>query len=91
MTLTSGKILSLLIAAAYVLVAILAGGWGGIRVCFALLLPLALIWFPDELGSMTGFVGRGGYVDQESPPVLVSLMGWFFLVGFPILLWFLGR
>lgn len=34
--------------------------------------------------------GRGGYVDTETPSVLISLMGWFFLVGMPILLCFVG-
>jgi hypothetical protein len=51
-----------------------------------LLVPLALIWFPDAIGSFTGSVGRGGQIDAESPPALVSFMGWVFLVG-PVLLY----
>jgi hypothetical protein len=46
---------------------------------------LALSWFPEELGSFTGYVGRGGRIDTETPPGLVSFMGWFFLVGIPVL------
>lgn len=90
MEITIGKILSLVIATAYVLLAIPTAGWGAIQVCIAVALPLVLIWFPDECGTFTGFV-RGGYVDQESPAILVSLMGWFFLVGFPVLFWFIWR
>ena len=53
-----------------------------------LLFPLALIWFPEVIGSATGFIGHG-VVDSETPPWLVSAAGWFFLVGLPVLLWLL--
>jgi hypothetical protein len=56
-----------------------------------LLLPLVLIWFPEELGSYTGLVTRGGQIDTETPPGLVSAMGWFFLVGLPVLVYFLTK
>lgn len=52
---------------------------------FALLWPLSFIWFPEYWGNYTGFL-RGSYIDQKSPPVLVSVMGWLFLVGFPLLI-----
>jgi len=55
-----------------------------------LLIPLGLIWFPEELGSYTGSVSRGGKIDTETPPFLVSFMGWLFLVGLPVLGLFLG-
>lgn len=55
------------------------------------LLPLALIWFPAVFGSYIGPVGRGGYVDRETPPVLIVLAGWFFLVGMPAILYFIWR
>ena len=56
-----------------------------------LLLPLALIWFPEELGSYTGLVTRGGQIDTETPPGLVSAMGWFFLAGLPLLVYFFNK
>ena len=93
MQITIGKILGLVIALAYaVIIAVTEGGVteGAIKCCVALLLPLALIWFPDELGSFTGYVGRGGNINTETPPILVSIMGWFFLVGLPVLLYFLS-
>ena len=52
--------------------------------CAALLLPL--IWFPEELGSFTGYVGRGSNINLETSPILVSIAGWFFLVGLPLLI-----
>ena len=48
-----------------------------------LLFPLVLIWFPDELGSVTGYIGRGGRIDTETPPMLVSGFGWLLLIGIP--------
>jgi hypothetical protein len=39
---------------------------------------LFLIWFPD-LGDVRGWVGRGGYIDTDSPPFLISFAGWIFL------------
>ena len=44
-----------------------------------LLWPLALIWFSEELGSLTGLV-RGHYIDSETPPSIVKLFGWIVLL-----------
>ena len=55
----------------------------------ALLLTLALIWFPDAIGSFTGYVGRGGRIDTEAPPFLVSASGWILLVAVPAVIYFL--
>jgi len=53
--------------------------------------PLSFIWFPEYWGKFTGFI-RSPYIDEKSPPMLVSLMGWFFLVFFPLLfLWISNR
>ena len=53
--------------------------------------PLSFIWFPEYWGKYTGFI-RGPHIDEKSPPILVSLMGWFFLVVFPLLfLWIASR
>jgi hypothetical protein len=53
--------------------------------CVILLLALALIWFPDEIGSFTGAGSRGASIDAETPGSLVSFMGWLFLIGMPLL------
>jgi hypothetical protein len=84
-----GKILSLLIAIGYLVCAIIADHGFTLNVlkCFAaLLLPLALIWFPDQIGDAIGyFAGHMMRVDAPTPPVLISIMGWLFLVGLPLL------
>ena len=41
-------------------------------------------------GSYTGPV-RGGYVDQTTPPAFIAAAGWFFLVGLPLVFYFVGR
>ena len=53
-----------------------------------LMIPLGLIWFAEELGAMTGYIGRGGLIDNESPTWMVSLFGWAILVGIPIYAFF---
>jgi hypothetical protein len=76
----------------YMIAAVAATGGpdGGILMLgMILLLPLALIWFPDALGSYVGPAGRGGYVDTQTPPVLIAIAGWFLLVGMPAILYFI--
>jgi hypothetical protein len=91
MQITLGRILSLIIAIGYAVVAITNGGIDGVKCSLALLLPLALIWFPDEIGDATGyFAGNMLQVDVPTPPILISIMGWFFLIGLPVLLYFLN-
>jgi hypothetical protein len=56
-----------------------------------LLVILCLIWFGDQMGSFTGYIGRGGNIDVETPGWLVCAMGWFLLIGIPVLLTVLNR
>ena len=46
-----------------------------------LLLPLALIWFDDLLGSISGFSSRSPGYMSESSPVAIRLLGWVFLLA----------
>ena len=81
MPLLIGRVLSLLIALGYVVGLFLAAdeiNAGFLCPCVYLLFPLALIWFPEQVGEFTGYVGRGGNIDTESPPMLVSIFGWIF-------------
>lgn len=55
-----------------------------------LLFPLALIWFPDAIGGMTGYFMGGRYIDRESPGVFVSFFGWLILVGVPVIGWLMA-
>jgi hypothetical protein len=95
MEISLSKILSVVVVLVYVLVAWIAVGEqrapaAVLTVLVSCLFPLAMIWFPDELGDMTGAV-RGGYIDRPSPGWLVAAFGWFFLVGMPIVIWLLQR
>jgi hypothetical protein len=57
-----------------------------------LLVPLGLIWFPDEIGSITGYVSHGCYIDTATPPALVAFIGWLILllIGIPVVAISLG-
>jgi hypothetical protein len=61
-----------------------------LTVAVGVLLPLALIWFPEFLGGLTGW-GTRASVDQPSPPLLVAALGWLLLLGLPVLALVLGR
>ncbi|MBN2217650.1 MAG: hypothetical protein JW719_09780 [Pirellulales bacterium] len=51
----------------------------GAMVGLFLFVPLGLIWFGDELGSLTGL--HYGIIDQESPGFLIRLFGWILLMA----------
>jgi hypothetical protein len=91
MRITIGKMIALLIAVGYIAAAVVAEhGFTGnvLKGCAVLVLPMVLIWFPEELGGLTGFAMRGATVDTETPQVLISVMGWFFLIGLPVIAYF---
>lgn len=95
MEITIGKILAAIVVLIYAAAAWVSAGEQAapaavIYVLIGSLFPLAMIWFPDELGDMTGAV-RGGYIDRPSPGWLVSAFGWFFLVGMPVVIWLIQR
>jgi hypothetical protein len=89
MSVTRPKLAALLIAAFYALLAALGGGPDVVKstltVAAFVLIPLVLIWFPDELGSFKGLV-RGGYIDRETPGCVLAAAGWALLVGVPLAL-----
>src|SRR5215204_4316286 len=85
--------LSLLIAAVYLLLALLAAQRSTKGVLAALLgtagfllLPLACIWFGDELGDYIGMLPGPG-ICKPSPGWMVRLGGWFLLLLPPVALW----
>jgi len=83
---TRGKLLSLVIALGYLVSLIFAEGWRPkelVQLCVMLLVPLAFIWFPEEIGSAKGAIGHGA-VDKETPDFLVSFLGWSILIGAPL-------
>lgn len=80
------RALSLLIAAVYVLIPILAGRGRPVRevtaavMAFAIYLPLPLacIWFSDEIGEYTGRL-PGPAINRPTPGWMVACGGWFLL------------
>ena len=87
MQVTVGRLVSLAIAAAYVIAGFaLEKSWTfALTVTAGMLLPLALIWFPESLGDLTGW-GTRAPIDRPSPPRFVAAAGWLFLLGLPVLL-----
>jgi hypothetical protein len=84
---TVGKILSGIVAMIYTVIFIVAEGGPTtdiVKLWLVLAIPLTLIWFPDELGSITGSIGRGGYITRETPGCFLSIAGWVLLVSPPL-------
>ncbi len=90
MQLTLGRALSVGIALSYTILAI---HWGGVALwkpALGLLLPLAMIWFPEEIGNLTGFYDSG-YVNTRTPGAIISFLGWLILLGLPAVIWLLRK
>ena len=104
MVITASKLIAVVIALGYfftALVVVRPGVSEGIMFFLILLVPLALIWFP-QLGSSWPRKKTALYTYQDSfglrtgprrdsHPGVVALMGWFFLLGLPIILYFIWR
>jgi hypothetical protein len=91
MQVTVSKLVALIIAIAEAIAGFaLEKSWAfALTVAVGAILPLALIWFPEFLGGLTGW-GTRVPVDQPSPPKLVAGMGWLLLLGLPVLMFFLA-
>jgi hypothetical protein len=77
--------LSLLIATAYVVAALVQdGGLTAAKVAVGLLLPLACIWFSEALGEYGGTM-RLHAITASTPGFLVCAGGWLLLVGVPLI------
>jgi hypothetical protein len=74
------RILSAVVALTYLIIAFcIEGPIGVVKCSIFLLLPLVLIWFPEEMGSFTGVI-RGQYINTETPGCLVAFGGWMVLL-----------
>jgi hypothetical protein len=104
MAITLAKLIAVVIALGYFVTAIVVekpGLGDGVMLLLVLLVPLALIWFP-QMGSSwprkktvlytyeDSFGPRTGRW-RDSHPAMVVFMGWFFLLGLPIILYFIWR
>jgi hypothetical protein len=78
----------LLLAIVYVIAAGISGeGWPfAVTVALGVIIPLALIWIPEEIDLWTRMwrVGLPGLNTSPSPAWMLAAMGWVFLVGLPL-------
>ena len=85
LSITIDKLVALGIALIYMVL----GCFGGPKALLATVIfvvpSLGLIWFAEELGEMTGMSMRGGTINKASPPFLIRLFGWLFLLS-PVVL-----
>ena len=79
------RIASGALALAYILISLLLGdGYFVLKVLLFLILPLSVIWFPDDLGGLTGVTfGRigGPVVTGPSDGGILRFVGWIVLLG----------
>jgi hypothetical protein len=81
------RVLSLLIAVAYLIVGMVLGDHRSfaemllftLMVAGYLLIPFLCIWFPEEMGNYTGSL-PGPSINRPTPEVLVRVGGWFLLL-----------
>jgi len=81
--------ISLGIAIVYLILALIFGGWQLFLIAIvALIWPVVMIWFGEEIGDYLGGFHRIGrpYITKKSPGSLVSLFGWVFLLAPAILI-----
>ena len=99
-SLRSMRILSLIIASAYVIVTFLSSWFapprslkasigGVLLVCAFLILPLVCIWFGEEIGDYTGLLPGPG-INKRTPGSLVKFGGWVLLL-LPLVVFWLAR
>ena len=75
------RILSLTVAVAYLIFAIISGGkdtWP-IMLMF-LLIPLGCIWFAEEFGGFTGLGANLISISKTTPGLFIRIVGWVLLL-----------
>jgi hypothetical protein len=82
MTIGWNEILSGVLALIYIIRALVGGGAkAGLEVLAFLVLPLACIWFGDEMGDYVGtWPISGGGITNKTPGWLVRAGGWLLLL-----------
>lgn len=76
------RLSSLIIAILYLVITLIVSKSIGsvLGMGLMLFLPLALIWYSEELASFKGSFGIDSYINHNSPPRLVHYIGWIFLL-----------
>ena len=80
MRMSWNRILSGLLAATYIVLALCGGGAEtGFKVALFAILPLACIWFSEAMGGYTGPTWRAA-ITAPTPGVFVCIAGWLLLL-----------
>jgi hypothetical protein len=80
------RVLSAVLAGIFVLLSLWNGGVNSLCFVLILLIAVASVWFPNEMGSFTGRLAP----TQSSPGILVRWCGWFVLIVYGIAIVWLG-
>jgi hypothetical protein len=78
-----------------VVAAVVTSAWdtkGVVVMCIVLSVPLALIWFPEDIADYTKVAAKLGGRSRESPAPVLTFLGWLGLLGyFPLLAYLLAH
>jgi hypothetical protein len=54
---------------------------GLLSIAIAVVAPLVLIWFPEQIDEYTfGTWDKGNRIDRHTPPVMIVMFGWVILL-----------
>lgn len=97
---TRSRVYSLAFAWGLLVAALLRAHWENQDLLLALKLAsvpmvfgLIMIWFPEKLGehvSSPWYLGQNR-IDEPSPPVMVSIVGWCVLVLMPLIIFLMAK
>ena len=86
MTMNRNRVFSIFVAVFYFIVAYTASGAEtAFKAVLVVILPLACIWFPEQLGGYLGPAGSST-ITATSPAILIRTLGWV-LLFLPLILW----
>lgn len=75
------RLLSGLIALAYLVAMWRRGGWPGTLALMGVLaIPLGLIWYSGTISRSKGWGWARGRIDRASPPAAIRTLGWVLLL-----------
>ena len=88
------RLISGIVAILYLIGAYFGGGGKGLLQTIGfLVLPMACIWYSDEMGDFTGNTGRG-LITSTTPGCLIAFGGWLLLllpVIAALIMWVVGK
>ena len=88
-----GRVISLVIAGIYLIVTLLLGKeYDWLKTALFVILPLACIWFGEELGEYEGpsMLIQTGWM-RKTPGCFIRFIGWIFLLAVGLMLYFVNQ